>query len=94
MQGNDQRDRDSRGGQELYHRVAEDMQHGEELIRGSEDFLRSSENTLQSNDMLLQHIRKLRDQKHPHLNLGKKYDATIQTDETPMQATLLETYEE
>eukprot|EP00969_Alexandrium_andersonii_P243630 10762740-Alexandrium_andersonii.AAC.1 len=70
------------------------MQHGEELIRGSEDFLRSSEIILQNNETLLQNIRMLKDRKHAHLNKDEEYDALIQKDEIPMQATLQETCEE
>eukprot|EP00969_Alexandrium_andersonii_P335738 14839873-Alexandrium_andersonii.AAC.1 len=70
------------------------MQHGEELIRGSEDFLRNSEIVLQGDETLLQNIRMLKGKKNAHFGKDEEYDALIQKDEAPMQATLQETYEE
>eukprot|EP00969_Alexandrium_andersonii_P218647 9657678-Alexandrium_andersonii.AAC.1 len=85
LRGGEWKDDNVLQNQDLYQRVAEDMQRGDELIRDSEDLLRDSESTLQDNEEILRHFRTLR---------GTQATESAQRNEVTLQATLQESYEE
>eukprot|EP00969_Alexandrium_andersonii_P304900 13478021-Alexandrium_andersonii.AAC.1 len=70
------------------------MQRGEELLLRSESFLHDTEAILQDNETLLQKTRKMKDKGNANAYKIEELDVLIQKGETPMQATLQESYEE